>query len=152
VKCSQCAVAANCFLRAVSAGAVRQLARRQSVRECPKGTTLFKEGQPPRSVAVLCRGGVKLSLGRKRDRQLLRVLGPGEVIGLSAVISGNQNQETAVTTANSRLVFIKRNPLLSYLRTHAEAGVKVVEFLSKDVEAAEERLGRLAERRAKCSE
>lgn len=129
--------------------AVRVLSQQQSVRGYRRGTTLFKEGQLPRGLAVLCQGRVKLSVGGNGHEEILRVAGPGEVIGLSATVSGNQHQEKAKTTTNSRLVFIGRNRLLRYLRTHTQASIRVVEFLSEDVQAAEGRLRRLSQDRVK---
>ena len=151
VKCSQCAAARNCFLVAMRAGATRNLSRKHSVSACPKGTTVFKEGQRPGSLAVLCQGRVKLSVGSNGHQQVLRVVHPGEVIGLSTAISGNQHEETAETTTNSRLVFIGRNHLLQCLQAHAEAWIRVVEFLSEDVRSAEGCLWKLAQGRAKVS-
>jgi CRP-like cAMP-binding protein len=143
VKCSGCAVNRDCFLGGMPVQAMRALTRYQVATERTKDTTLFKEGQPPRGVVVLCQGHVNLFLGSNGQEQLLRAMRPGEVTGLSAAISGNHHDETAETATNSRMVFIERDHLLRCLRTHADAWIRVVEFLSEDVRAAEDRVRRL---------
>jgi CRP/FNR family transcriptional regulator, cyclic AMP receptor protein len=55
----------------------------------PPGATLFVEGQKPRGVYVLCTGKVKLSTSSRDGKVLiLKMAVPGEMLGLSAVISG----------------------------------------------------------------
>jgi len=54
---------------------------------------LFVEGQPPRGVLVLCSGKVKLSTTSRDGKVLiLKRAGPGEALGLSAVISGRNTK------------------------------------------------------------
>jgi hypothetical protein len=55
----------------------------------PGGAVLFVEGQMPRGAFVLCSGKVKLSTTSREGKVLiLKMAGPGEALGLSAVISG----------------------------------------------------------------
>lgn len=64
----------------------------------PAGALLFVEGQRPRGVYVLCSGHVKLSTTSASGRVLiLKVAGPGEVLGLSAILSGTVCELTAET-------------------------------------------------------
>ena len=55
----------------------------------PQGAVLFVEGQLPRGIFVLCKGGVKLSINSPSGRTMIvKLAEPGEVLGLSATISG----------------------------------------------------------------
>src|ERR1700758_4800115 len=55
----------------------------------PKGAVLFVEGQAPRGIFVLCKGRVKLSICATDGKTLiLKIAEPGEVLGLSASVSG----------------------------------------------------------------
>jgi len=55
----------------------------------PKGAVLFVEGQAPRGLFVLCKGRVKLSICASDGKTLiLKIADPGEVLGLSATVSG----------------------------------------------------------------
>jgi CRP/FNR family transcriptional regulator, cyclic AMP receptor protein len=64
----------------------------------PADATLFVEGQHPRGVFLLCSGKVKLSTSSRDGKVLiLKMAGPGEMLGLSAVISGTEYELTAET-------------------------------------------------------
>jgi len=64
----------------------------------PRGATLFAEEQPPKGVYVLCDGRAKLSICSENGKKLmLRIAGPGELLGLSATLSGHPYELTAET-------------------------------------------------------
>jgi len=57
----------------------------------PPEATLFVEGQASRGVLLLCSGKVKLSTSSRDGKVLiLKMPGLGEMLGLSAVISGSE--------------------------------------------------------------
>jgi CRP/FNR family cyclic AMP-dependent transcriptional regulator len=69
----------------------------------PPGATLFVEGQSPRGVFLLCSGKVKLSTSSRDGKILiLKMAGPGEMLGLSAVIAGAEYELTAETAMPAR--------------------------------------------------
>ena len=123
------------------AHALRQLSGIYSPHDYPSGAVLFQEGEPASGIFLLCRGAVKLSVGSSHgDNLLLRSAGPGEILGLSATLTGQGHEVTAETTIPSRLAFIKRKDFLRYLREHSDVCIQVVESLSNDVHAAYERV------------
>src|ERR1700746_666070 len=64
----------------------------------PKGAVLFVEGQSPRGIFVLCKGRVKFSICSTDGKTLiLKIAEPGEVLGLSAAVSGKTYELTAET-------------------------------------------------------
>jgi len=105
------------------------------------GATLFREGEPANGIYLLCNGGVKLSIGSTHgDTLLLRSAGPGEILGLSATLTGQGHEVTAETTCSSQLAFIPAKDFLRYLREHGEVCIRVVQCLSNDVHAAYNRV------------
>jgi CRP/FNR family transcriptional regulator len=69
----------------------------------PGGALLFVEGQIPRGAYVLCSGKAKLSTTSRDGKVLiLKIAEAGEVLGLSAVISGTPFQLTAETMGHVR--------------------------------------------------
>ena len=107
----------------------------------PRGATLFNEGRQPRGVFVLCDGRAKLSICSESGKRLmLRIAGPGEVLGLSAAMSGEPYELTAETLDACQVVFVKRKELLKFLRDHREACLQVVHLLSGDLHTAYERV------------
>ena len=97
----------------------------------PKDAQLFVEGQSPRGIFILCSGRVKLSIGSSDGRMLiLKIVEPGEVLGLSATVSGKPYELTAETMGPSQVNFVKRDDFLRFLREHNEVCLRVAEQLS----------------------
>lgn len=103
----------------------------------PSGAVLFVEGQSPRGVYVVCSGKVKLSTTSKEGKVLiLKQAEAGEVLGLSAVISGTNYEMTAETCSPCQLNFIRRQDLLSLLQNESEVGVHAAQSLSREFQSA----------------
>jgi len=97
----------------------------------PKGAVLFVEGQNPRGIFVLCKGRVKLSICSTDGKTLiLKIAEPGEVLGLSATVSGKPYELTAETSDPCQVNFVKREEFLRFLREHSDACLRVAEQLS----------------------
>ncbi len=113
----------------------------KSVTLYPRGATLFTEGRQPRGIFVLCDGRAKLSISSDNGKRLmLRIAGPGEVLGLSSSLSGKPYEITAETLDASQVVFVKRKDLLRFMRDHREACLQIVHLLSGDLHTAYERV------------
>ena len=98
----------------------------------PKGAVLFVEGQAPRGLFVLCKGRVKLSICATDGKTLIvKIAEPGEVLGLSATISGKPYELTAETIDPCQVNFVKRDDFLRFLKDHSDACFKVAEQLSE---------------------
>jgi CRP/FNR family transcriptional regulator len=97
----------------------------------PQGAVLFVEGQVPRGIFVLCKGSVKLSINSPNGRTMIvKLAEPGEVLGLSATISGKPYEVTAETLDPCQVNFVKRDDFLRFLKDDVEACFKVAEQLS----------------------
>jgi CRP/FNR family transcriptional regulator, cyclic AMP receptor protein len=97
----------------------------------PKGAVLFVEGQAPRGILVLCQGRVKLSICATDGKTLIvKIVGPGDVLGLSATVSGKPYELAAETMDPCQVNFVKRDDLLRFVKAHPEACFKVAEQLS----------------------
>jgi CRP/FNR family transcriptional regulator len=103
----------------------------------PAGALLFVEGQTPRGVFVLCSGKVKLYTTSKEGKVLiLKQAEAGEVLGLSAAISGTNYEVTAETAVPSQLDFIGRQDFMTLLQNQSEVGVHAALSLSREFQGA----------------
>jgi CRP/FNR family transcriptional regulator len=115
-----------------------------------KGTLLFSEGRPSRGVYLLCDGRAKLSICSDSGKRLmLRVAGPGEVLGLGACLSGEPYELSAELLDAAQVVFIKRKDLLRFLRDNPTICMEVVRHLSDDLHDAYERVRSIGLNRAR---
>lgn len=107
----------------------------------PRGAALFKEGCPARGVFMLCDGRARLTVGSGAGRQQLLCLAkPGEMLGLSATISGKAYEVTAELLDNSQVAFVPRKDMLNLLQTHRDLFLKVLQLLSQDLHIAYNRI------------
>jgi CRP/FNR family transcriptional regulator len=107
----------------------------------PAGAFLFLEKQSARGVYILCQGEVKLSISSKEGkRMILRIAKPGEILGLSAALSGNAYESTAETLHPCQATFILREHFLHYIAQHAEAYQNMVRQLTAEYHSAHEQL------------
>jgi CRP/FNR family transcriptional regulator len=115
-----------------------------------KGALLFAEGRPPRGVYILGEGRAKLSICSEGGKRImLRVAGPGEVLGLGATLSGEAYEVTAELMDSAAVIFVKRKDLLKYLRNHPPVCMDVVRRLSDDLHGAYERVRSVGLNRAR---
>ena len=121
--------------------ALRDFDGLKSLVSYPRSTTLFSQGHPARGVFVLCQGRAKLSVSSESGSQLtLRIVGPGEVLGLSAALVGGVYEMTAQLLDNAEVAVIKRKDLLTFLHQHRDACLQVVNQLSQDLHVAYDRV------------
>jgi CRP/FNR family transcriptional regulator len=113
----------------------------KSTAAYPKGAILFVEGQNPRGVFVLCHGRAKLSTSSADGKTIiLKIAEPGEILGLSATVSGKSYEVTAELMEPSQANFITRQDFLNFLRDHGDASLRVAEQLSKNYHSAYEEI------------
>jgi CRP/FNR family transcriptional regulator, cyclic AMP receptor protein len=111
----------------------------------PKGGILFREGDPGDRVSILCDGKVKLSCSSRDGKTLnLRIALAGDVLGLSAVISGSPFEVTAECLEPVSLKTIGKSEFLPFLNQHGEASMHAARALSEEYKAAYTDARRLA--------
>jgi CRP/FNR family transcriptional regulator, cyclic AMP receptor protein len=115
-----------------------------------KGALLFSEGRPCHGVYILGEGRAKLSVCSESGKRLmLRVAGPGEVLGLGANLCGESYEFTAELLDPSEVAFIRRKDLLKFLRENPTICMEVVHRLSEDLHGAYERVRSIGLNRAR---
>jgi CRP/FNR family transcriptional regulator len=122
----------------------------KAVSNCARGTTLFREGQSARGIYLLCSGKAKLTICSESGKRLtLRLVGPGEVLGLSAALAGSAYEVTAEVLEESRVAMVKRKDLLQFLHEHHDVCLQVVHALSQDLHSAYDRVRSVGLRRTR---
>jgi CRP/FNR family transcriptional regulator, cyclic AMP receptor protein len=130
--CLHCKLRADRMFCDLSAESLKSFDALSLVNLHPSGAVLFVEGQEPRGVYLLCSGRVKLTVTGGDGKTLItRVAEPGEVIGLSAVVSGGPHEATAEALEPCQTNFIRREEFLRFLREHGDACLRVAELLSR---------------------
>ena len=107
----------------------------------PKGETIFQEGEPAFGFYIILAGKIKLAKhSLKGKKQILKLLGPGEVLGEKTMFDREIYTAYAETLEETELLFVEREPFLTFLREHPETGLKFIEKLSREIKAFQDKL------------
>jgi len=118
----------------VSPDLLQALRRIKSVQLFPKGATLFQQGSAVAGVYLVESGEVRVLLpSGQRQKQLLEVVGPGAMLGLSESMTGEKYRITAEAGERTTVAFIPREEFLEFLREHGDFCMQVVRLLSEDL-------------------
>ncbi len=135
--CLTCTLRKDNLFCNLSPEALRSLENIRSTATYPKGTVLFVEGQTPRGVFLLCNGRGKLSATSSEGKSLiLRIAEPGEVLGMSATVSGRPYEATLELLEPSQVNFLRRDDFLNLLRRHGEVALRTAQQLSQNYHSA----------------
>jgi CRP/FNR family cyclic AMP-dependent transcriptional regulator len=110
----------------------------------PKRVPLFVEGQSPRGVFLLCQGRVSMSVAAPDGKTLIvKIAQPGEVLGLSAVLSGEPYELSAQTITSCLVASVERADFLHFLKEFPDACLAAAEQLSEQYHRACQQLRNL---------
>jgi len=116
------------------------LAELASLRETsfyPRGAVLFVENQEPGGLYILCAGKAKLAATSREGKSItLRIVMPGEVMGLSCVMANSKYQSNAETIEPSEVSMVRRANFLRFLTRYNDAALRVAEHLSMELHRA----------------
>jgi CRP/FNR family cyclic AMP-dependent transcriptional regulator len=109
---------------------VRGLDNVRVAQHYPRGSVLFREGQQPRGVHVLCEGRAKVSIASAEGKTLvLRIAEPGDLLGVNAALTGQPYDATVEALERCRIDFISREHLLKLLDRDKRACLGVAQAL-----------------------
>jgi CRP/FNR family cyclic AMP-dependent transcriptional regulator len=105
--------------------------------EYPRGTILYREGDRPSAVFVICSGRVKVSASSREGRtMILRIADAGDVLGISSALTNADHEVTveALEPCKARVLPLKF--LHTLLREHGDASLGAAKALAVDYRAA----------------
>ena len=118
---------------------------RNELRRVPAGTVLFSEGEPPDGVSILHAGVVDIVCGcRRGTTQRIRTARAGEILGLSAVVSGRPHDCTATTRSLCEVGSIGTDEFLRMLDENPNVWFSVLKMMSEQVHETWETVRKLA--------
>ena len=119
--CHSCEKRDKAFFCNLSERSLKSLDQVSFVHAYPTGAVLFVEGQTSRGVFVICKGQAKLSVVSEDGRTLIiKIAGPGEVLGISSAVSGRPYEATVETLGPCEVNFIKSADFRQLLHSDSE--------------------------------
>lgn len=97
----------------------------------PSGAIVFREGQSPSGVLIICQGRVKLTVSSAEGKTvILSIAEPGEVLGLSSAISGKHHEASAEVVEPAQLNRISREDFINFLSKFQDVSLHAARELS----------------------
>ncbi len=118
------------------------LMRRAQTFECEPGQPVFQSGMPAEHLYVVQSGSVKLvrPSSDKRKDYILKILGPGELVGAEAFFGSGVYRANAKAIDRSQLLVLGRSEVYTFLRRHPKTALHMLQVASQELESFEERL------------
>jgi len=129
------------FFRGMSAKTMSDFESLAAQYSCPIKTVLLQEEQDPTSILILLEGKVNLTMNSFSGKRLiLGIAVPGEILGLTSAISGNQSEIGAETRCTCMIALVQRREFLDFLLRHPIATRNVARELSQNYTRACDRM------------
>ena len=112
-------------------------------KDIPKGTVLFREGDPGKEMYVLQSGRVAISKKVRDVEKVLALLGPGEFFGEMAIISNKPRNASAIVEEEARLLVIDPRTFEAMIRGNAEIAVRMIKKLADRLAEADAQIENL---------
>lgn len=100
----------------------------------PAGAVVFMEGDQPEGLYLICSGRVKLSSYSSEGRAVIvSIATAGDLLGVSAMLSGKPHDLTAETLEPTQLCSIKKDDFLSFLSRNGDISLRLAQRLSNEL-------------------
>lgn len=133
IGCAACANRRPGWFCSLGSAVLADLELVTSTISLPPQAALFSQGEDARCLYLICGGYLKLTAGRAQDRQMIvRVAGPGSVLGLYAALSHGVYEVSAESLTSAQLRPVERERFLTFLRNHREAQMRAVQCLCQE--------------------
>ena len=143
--CENCTEGFRSFFNKLDKADLQYLNEEKVPRNYKKGTVIFSEGQKPQGIYCLREGKVKVfKISFDGREQITRILFPGELLGLKALLSGNSYSVSSATLDDSVLCFISKTDFFQLMLKYPEFTRAIIISLSQLLEQAEFRMISLA--------
>ena len=112
-------------------------------KDIPKGTVLFREGDPGKEMYVLQSGKVAISKKVRDVEKILAILGPGEFFGEMAIISNKPRNASATVEDEARVLVIDPRTFEAMIRGNSEIAVRMIKKLAERLSDADAQIENL---------
>jgi len=140
-KCQACKLRMNGYLCNLSPVAAKEFEAIKYSSTYPPNSMLFLENESARGIYLLCSGEVKLSVSSRGGKTLiLRIAKPGDILGLTANMSGSPYEASAETLHPCQIAFVRREDFVNFTQKYPEAYRTVAQQLGGQYAVACEQL------------
>lgn len=138
-RCELCAAQAPGGVCRLKAGAAGRFAGSRTAQAYSRGQALFHEGWPAESLFIVHSGRVRVFRTWKNgDEQVLRLLGPGEIVGYRPLFANEPYGASAVAIEDSSICVVPRDAVIERLREDPALALEMLAKLSRELRISED--------------
>ncbi len=120
---------------------LRALMQWTTIRHFQRRETIFRRGDPGRSVILVQQGDVKLSTTLANGREaVFDVLGPGGCVGEAAALNRQPREADATALTRGRLLAIDGRQFKQVIERRPEGLLAIMQLLSERLQSARDQL------------
>jgi CRP-like cAMP-binding protein len=122
---------------------------RRFARDFPRGTVLFREGDPGGEMYVVQRGKVAISARVGAVEKVLSTLGQGEFLGEMSILNHAPRSATATCVEDCQLLVVDARTFEAMVRASSEIAVRMIQKLAGRLAEADRQIENLLLRDAR---
>lgn len=144
LKCVDCPAKDQTIFCMLNELGLDEVASNKVTNTYKKGQTLFFQGNPPYGIYCVSSGKIKVSkIGNDGKESIVRIAGPGDVLGHRSLFTDNYYSATASALENSVICFIDKKFIYKLMEKYPQIALKIVTKLSFDLGKAEKKVASL---------
>lgn len=141
VECSKCENKDKSIFCQLGETELHEVSDHKIMNAFKKGQVLFHEGNPAFGVYCISQGKVKLTkVSGDGKETLLRISGPGDLIGFQQIIHSGVNDMTATALEDTKICFIDRQFLQKTVENKSSVSMELLSHIAKDMMSLQDRL------------
>jgi len=127
--------------------ALEECNQHKTTNEYKKGQVIFYEGNQAYGLYCIFTGRVKLfKTGVDGKQQIVRIAGPGDLLGYRSLFSDEPYSATAEALENATICCVDRNAFFPVLAKNPELALNIISKLCRELRQAEELATSIAQR------
>jgi CRP-like cAMP-binding protein len=112
-----------------------------------KGQTIFFQGNPPFGLYCINSGKIKITTtGNDGKESILRIAGPGDVLGHRSLFSDETYHATATVIEDAVICFMDKKFIYKAIETEPTVALNLIQKLSREMGSAEARTAAMAQK------
>ena len=145
--CDKCVARGNSVFSELVNPELQKVSTSKSCRQYAKGEMIFYADDRPSGLFCIHKGIVKLyKVGKDGREQIIRLVHEGDIIGYRSLLSRDRYSKFAVPIADAQICYIPKDTFFSLLSANYRLSARVMDLLSTELKAAEERIVEMAQR------
>lgn len=138
VHCQTCTSRGRSVFCDLSADHLKEIDQAKTTNQYQPHQVVFYEGNQPYGLYCIASGKVKIYKSDVQGhQQIVRLAGPGDLIGYRCLLSGEPYSATAETLEGAQICFIDKKTFFHILETHPATAFHVFSLLAHDLGRAE---------------